>query len=194
MNAQASNLPNLEIKFVSSTEIQFVGVQESIKYFLKSTSGVIGLTSAQYCSSSGELFDLNPSLIKGVEIGEGNTHRKVFHFLDKQYKPNQGLRSGLTVHTRPGQWSSLPHDFELSPEPGFEEIFFYGLSGGEQQAIQVKKGVFHDLTKIDSCELVTDRSSGIIPMGFHPVVGLPNVSVSYLWAYIAKQPHWEKVK
>jgi 5-deoxy-D-glucuronate isomerase len=188
------DLPNLHLSVVSPTEIRFNGDRESISYVLGATTGLLSVVSAQYVDCLGREFNIDVSLTSGISIGQGPTQRKVFHYLDKQHSPNQGLRSGLTVHAAPGQWSSLPHDFELVPEQGFEEIFYYGLDGGLRRAIQVSKGVLHDLTKIDDCEFVEDRTWAVIPMGFHPIVGLPDVSVSYLWAYIAKAPHWEKVK
>lgn len=187
-------LPNLRIEVKTSSTILFHGIGESITYFLRSDSGLLDIEAADFKQENGDSIAINPKTVEGIRIGEKNTERIVYHFIDKSLKPNNGLRSGLTIHLNPGQWSSLPHDFELNPESGFEEIFYYGLSGGQQQAVQIGRGKLHDMQSTDTCKIVTDRTYSVIPMGFHPVVGLPGVSVSYLWAYIAKYPHWEKIK
>jgi len=125
-------------------------------------------------------------------VGEGNWQRDVYHFL----KPGgraQTLRLGITKHRGLGTWSSLPHPFELRPETGFEETFFYLLEGGSRSALQVGRGVWHDGSEVDAIWKVRDRTWCTIPMGYHPVVGEPGVQVSYVWAYLAKHEHWEKV-
>jgi 5-deoxy-D-glucuronate isomerase len=130
--------------------------------------------------------------VQPIVVGEGNTQREVYHFL----KPNPvtTMRLGITVHKGEGTWSSLPHDFELNTEPGFEEVFFYILEGGSKKAIQVGKGVWVDNEPVDSVWPVENETFGTVPMGYHPVVGEPGVNVSYVWAYLAKKPEWEKVK
>ena len=55
-----------------------------------------------------------------IVVGDGNSERDVYHFL-KPNGPAPQLRLGLTTHRGLGTWSSLPHDFELNLEPGFEE-------------------------------------------------------------------------
>ena len=127
-----------------------------------------------------------------IVVGEGNEQRNVFHYL-KPKGPAPELRLGITKHSAEGTWSSLPHDFELNLEPGFEEVFFHLLSGGNARAIQVGRGVWHDYSAVDDAWFVTDHSFSTIPMGYHPVVGEPGVTVHYVWAYICKKPSWEKV-
>lgn len=127
-----------------------------------------------------------------IVVGEGNTKRDVYHYL-KPGGPLPYLRLGITKHSASGTWSSLPHDFELRTEPGFEEVFFYILTGGPQRAIQVGRGVWPDGSAVDEIWAVKDRSWSMIPMGYHPVVGEPAVSVSYIWAYLAKKKEWEKI-
>ncbi|MEK7145825.1 MAG: 5-deoxy-glucuronate isomerase [Patescibacteria group bacterium] len=129
---------------------------------------------------------------KTITVGENNWERTVLHFL-KPGGPAPSLRLGITHHNGLGTWSSLPHGFEENLEPGFEEVFFYLLEGGPKKAFQVGRGVFHDMTPVDNIWPVTDRSWSCIPMGYHPVVGEPHVRVSYVWAYLVKQPHWEKI-
>ena len=104
------------------------------------------------------------------------------------------MRLGITVHRGDGTWSSLPHDFELNTEPGFEEVFFYILNGATKRGIQVGKGVWHDNSPVDSAWPIIDQTFGTVPMGYHPVVGEPNVHVSYVWVYLAKKKSWEKIK
>lgn len=127
-----------------------------------------------------------------IVVGEGNAQRDVFHYL----KPGGAapeLRLGITKHRGIGTWSSLPHDFELNLEKNFEEAFFYLISGGNRRAIQVGEGVWYDGSPVKSAWFVEDHSFGTIPMGYHPVVGEPGVSVHYVWAYVCKKPSWEKV-
>lgn len=128
-----------------------------------------------------------------IVVGEGNWRRDVYHFLKPNPSPHLQMRLGLTVHDGKGTWSSLPHDFEKRLEPGFEEVFFYLLAGASQRAIQVGRGVWMDNSEVDEIWPITDRVFGIVPMGYHPVVGEPGVSVSYVWAYLVKFPHWEKI-
>jgi 5-deoxy-D-glucuronate isomerase len=127
-----------------------------------------------------------------ITVGSGNMCRDVYHFL-KPKGPAPTMRLGLTRHQGKNTWSSLPHDFELNTEPGFEEVFFYMLEGGSQRAVQVGKGVWYDNSSVDGIWQVKDKTFCTIPMGYHPVVGEPNVQVSYVWAYLAKYPRWEKI-
>lgn len=127
-----------------------------------------------------------------IVVGSGNSERDVYHFL-KPNGPAPELRLGLTTHRGLGTWSSLPHDFELNLEQGFEEVFFYLISGGSGRAIQVGQGVWEDNTPVAATWFVHDHTFGTIPMGYHPIVGEPGVSVSYVWAYLCKKPAWEKI-
>lgn len=132
--------------------------------------------------------------LKRLEIGERNFQRKVDHYVIKNTNGEALMRLGQTFHVGDGgTWSSLPHDFENFPEPGFEELFFYILRGGSQRAIQVGKGLFHDGAAVDDAWLVSDREFSQIPMGYHPVGGEPDVVVSYVWCYLCVKPEWEKV-
>jgi len=127
-----------------------------------------------------------------IVVGEGNTQRDVYHYL-KPGGPAPQLRLGITKHRGEGTWSSLPHEFELKTEPNFEEVFFYLLKGGTQQAIQRGKGVWYDYEKVNDCWIVKDRTFNTIPMGYHPIVGEPGVHVSYIWIYLCKKIEWEKI-
>lgn len=195
MNKTTLNeLENLKFTKISNSEIKFSGIAESIKFKFNSEDGILDVKEVFY-ESENEIKEISIDLVKPAIIGSGSTQRFVYHFLDKQFKGNHGLRAGITVHAAESQWSSLPHDFELNLENGFEEMFFYGLqSKTDSGAIQVGKGVWQDFTQVEDCWLVNDRDHSVIPMGYHPVVGLPGTVVSYCWAYIAKHPHWEKVK
>jgi len=127
-----------------------------------------------------------------IVVGKDNVQRDVFHYL-KPGGPASQMRLGITKHIGKGTWSSQPHDFELNTEPGFEEVFFYMLEGATQTAIQRGKGVWSNNELVDDAWLVKDRSFSTIPMGYHPVVGEPNVHVSYIWVYLCKKPEWEKI-
>lgn len=141
---------------------------------------------------AGQMTEVREAEAHHLVVGEGNWQRDVYHFL----KPGgraPTLRLGITKHRGLGTWSSLPHPFELHPEAGFEETFFYLLKGGSRSALQVGRGVWHDGSEVDAVWKVRDHSWCTIPMGYHPVVGEPGVHVSYVWAYLAKHQHWEKV-
>jgi len=127
-----------------------------------------------------------------IVVGEGNAQRDVYHFL-KPSGPAPQLRLGITKHRGTGTWSSLPHDFELNLEPGFEEVFFYLISGGNQRAIQVGEGMWQNGERVQATWFVHDHSFGTVPMGYHPVVGEPGVSVNYVWVYVCKKQAWEKI-
>lgn len=128
-------------------------------------------------------------------IGDANTKRKVEHYLTPNIKTV--MRLGLTTHIGNGTWSSLPHHFELNPERGFEEVFYYMLYGKTeddvQRAIQIKRGMLHNCIEIDTIEHVTPNTFSIIPMGYHAVCAEPGVNLSYVWCYLAKYPRWEKL-
>jgi 5-deoxy-D-glucuronate isomerase len=125
-------------------------------------------------------------------VGDGNLQRDVYHYL-LPGGPAPTMRLGITHHKGPGTWSSLPHDFELNTEPGFEEVFFHILRGGTQRAIQIGRGVWSDFAEVDSSWPVRDHTFSTIPMGYHPIVGEPGVNVSYVWVYLCKKPTWEKI-
>ena len=125
-------------------------------------------------------------------VGEGNAQRDVYHYL-KPGGPAPQLRLGITKHRGVGTWSSLPHDFELNLERGFEEVFFYLISGANRRAIQVGEGMWHDGSAVKGAWFADDHSFGTVPMGYHPVVGEPGVKVHYVWAYLAKKSAWEKI-
>ena len=99
----------------------------------------------------------------------------------------------MTTHIGDSTWSSLPHSFELNPEKGFEEIFFYILDGENKRAIQCGKGMWADGSDIDEVWRVEDKEFSSIPMGYHPVVGEPGTKVRYIWIYICEHRRWEKV-
>ena len=143
--------------------------------------------------NAGKKTVLDDKDCRAIVVGENNWQRDVYHYL-KPKGPAPFMRLGITKHRGVATWSSLPHDFELNTEPGFEEIFFYILEGEPKKAVQVGKGVWFDNTPVDSAWLVGDKTFGVVPMGYHPVAGLPGVKVSYVWVYLAKKRKWEKVK
>jgi len=129
---------------------------------------------------------------KHVVVGNGNAERDVFHYL-KPNGPAPQMRLGITKHRGIGTWSSLPHDFELHTEPGFEEVFFYMINGGNKRAIQVGEGVWFDNQPVKKCWFVEDKTFATVPMGYHPVVSEPASTVNYIWLYLCKKPSWEKI-
>ncbi len=142
--------------------------------------------------SNGEEAIVHNTECHHIVVGEGNSQRDVYHYL-KPSGPAQELRIGITKHRGIGTWSSLPHDFELNLEPGFEEVFFYLINGGKRRAIQVGEGVWFDNSPVKDSWFVEDHTFGTIPMGYHPVVGEPGSTVHYVWAYVCKKYDWEKI-
>ncbi|MDE3036237.1 MAG: 5-deoxy-glucuronate isomerase [Nitrospirota bacterium] len=142
---------------------------------------------------TGRVSQLGPEAAHHIVVGSGNWERDVYHFLKPSESPHLQLRLGLTVHRGEGTWSSLPHHFETCPEQGFEEVFFYLLRGGTERAIQVGRGLWADGSPVDAVWPVAHRAFGVVPMGYHPVVGEPGVKVSYIWGYVAKKKSWEKI-
>jgi 5-deoxy-D-glucuronate isomerase len=149
------------------------------------------IESVHYKDASSDLL-ITAAESKMITVGSENYQRDVYHFLYPS-GPAPTMRLGLTVHRGEGTWSSLPHDFELHTEPDFEEVFFYLLKGGSERAVQVGRGVWSDNAAVDDCWQIKDKSFSAVPMGYHPVGAEPHVSVAYVWAYLCKQPHWEKV-
>ncbi|HEY3272486.1 MAG TPA: 5-deoxy-glucuronate isomerase [Methanocella sp.] len=144
------------------------------------------------CTVKGSSTTITKAESHSIVVGEGNAQRDVYHFL-KPKGPAPFLRLGITKHRGLGTWSSLPHPFELNPELGFEEVFFFMLEGGPQKAVNVGRGVWFDGSAANGVWAVGDHTWSTIPMGYHPVVGEPGVQVSYVWAYLAKKNHWEKI-
>jgi 5-deoxy-D-glucuronate isomerase len=183
------NLPNLKAFFDKKEQIFISTKNEEIKVLLKKNN----IDKVYYKNNEDLKFNLlKKSKFKVKIIGEKYFKRKVIHFLYHKFD-NFKLRVGVTHHIGEGSWSSLPHKFENRLEKGFEEFFFYLLKNKPEQAIQVGKGVWHNFKKVDSAWKVNNKSFSEIPMGYHPVVGLPNVKVSYVWAYLAKHKRWEKI-
>lgn len=149
------------------------------------------ISNVDYVSAEGEVRVPASNATK-VSVGEGNSLREVTHFL-LPGGPAPQLRLGLTCHSASGTWSSLPHGFEQNLEDGFEEVFYYLLEGATKRALQRGHGVWCDGEEVDEVWVVNDGDLSVIPMGYHPVVGEPNVTVRYIWAYLAKFDRWEKI-
>jgi len=143
--------------------------------------------------TTGETTTIKHSEAKYIVVGEKNYTRDVYHHLRPNPKPHLQLRLGLTIHRGKGTWSSLPHSFENFPQPDFEETFFYLLHGGTQKGVQIGRGQWCDGSKADAVWQISDRTFSVIPLGYHPVVGEPDVEVRYIWAYLAKKKEWEKI-
>lgn len=171
----------------SNNVLTFVTEQEKAEVYLDGRD-----IARVVCTVGGVSTEIPAKDAYHIVVGESNWQRDVYHFL-KPNGPAPALRLGITKHSGAGTWSSLPHPFELNLEPDFEEVFFHLLEGGSQRAIQVGRGVWPDNSPVDEAWLVKDKTFSTIPMGYHPVVGEPHVNVSYIWAYLAKTPAWEKV-
>lgn len=142
---------------------------------------------------SGQIVTISATKAHHIVVGNGNWKRDVYHYLKPCPESHLQLRLGITIHRGTGTWSSLPHDFENAPEPGFEEVFFYLMEGATGRGIQVGRGLWEDGASVDEVWPIADRQFGAVPMGYHPVVGEPGVQVKYVWAYLAKKQAWEKI-
>ena len=169
--------------------LHFVCPDEDAKIHLDAD----GIAKVVFTAKGQTPIEIPREAAHAIVVGEGNATRDVFHYL-KPGGPAPTMRIGITLHRGFGTWSSLPHDFELSTEAGFEEVFFYLLTGGTARGIQVGRGVWHDNKPVDAVWPIKDHSFGTVPMGYHPVVGEPGTHVSYIWVYLAKHARWEKVK
>ena len=126
-----------------------------------------------------------------IVVGKGLCRRDVYHYATKANAT--WLRAGVTVHR--SAFSSLPHDFELTPENGFEEFFLFNTTGS---ALVERRGRSPLVAQVDDVVPVINWNAVQIPMGWHRVVALPDrdgnlADVTYVWAYLAKKPHWEKI-
>lgn len=169
------------LRFTAGTEKAIVTIQDG------------DIASVTFEVEGKEPVTILPQDAHAIVVGEQNWERDVYHYL-KPGGPAPTMRLGITKHRGLGTWSSLPHDFEETPEPDFEEVFFYLIEGGPGRGIQVGKGLWYDGSQVDGVWPIKDRVFGTVPMGYHPVVGEPGARVSYIWIYLAKKPEWEKVK
>lgn len=184
-----NNLESLKVEF-NEKENELIFTSPGEKAVVK----INGDNDIEYVvySFNGENHRVDINERKHLTIGEENFKREVYHYLMPRTFAHH-MRLGITKHANPGTWSSLPHDFELHPEPGFEEVFFYLIQGGSGRAIQVGKGVWCNNEQVDGAWIVKDRTISVVPMGYHPVGAEPHVNVSYIWVYLCKKPEWEKV-
>ena len=190
MNSRIISLPNINGFFdIKKNLLRIKTKKETLEIYLNKNS----IKKISYYNYQDKVIKkINPNKCKYKIIGKNEYKRKVIHFLlpgKKEFK----LRVGLTEHLGTGTWSSLPHKFENKLEKNFEEFFFYIFKNKPLEAIQVGKGVWHNNKKVDTCWRVKDKTFHQIPMGYHPVVGLPKVKVMYIWAYLAKFKRWEKI-
>lgn len=124
--------------------------------------------------------------------GEGIAKRDVYHFVNRNHAT--ALRAGLTVHH--SAFSSTPHRFERSPEPGFEEAFYFLLPNGGKGILE-GEGLWPDGSGVNAAWPVAHRQLASVPMGWHRVIALPDADgvpprLGYIWAYLALKPEWEK--
>ena len=123
--------------------------------------------------------------------GTGLTTRDVWHFVTRH--DCAVLRVGLTIHRR--IFSSTPHEFEMSSEPGFEEVFYFLLPNGGKAVLE-GEGMWPNGDPVDAAWPVRHRQLAQVPIGWHRVVAMADEDscprVAYVWAYLAIHPEWEK--
>ena len=154
------------------------------------------LTVDIYKSEVGEPARLVRSLscdpMQRYRRGNGVSLRDVWHIVKKSHC--SGLRLGLTVHA--SFFSSTPHTFELAPERGFEEVFYFMIDDNAKVLLE-GAGLWADGEPVDDAWPVVGGQFAQIPMGYHRVAVLPGFSaqaprVSYVWCYICTKEEWEK--
>jgi hypothetical protein len=123
--------------------------------------------------------------------GSGLCEREVIHYTNRRNAKR--LRVGVTLHR--SVFSSLPHAFEKSPVPGFEEAFMMLLPEGGKALVEGEGLLGFDT--VDTAWPMRNADMLAVPMGWHRVTALPNEdgsipSLAYIWAYIARDPGWEK--
>lgn len=136
---------------------------------------------------------INLSVHPVIKGGLRFTKRNVYHYVTSMHC--QALRVGLTVHQ--SWFSSTPHTFELNPEPGFEEVFYFRSSSPNAKGILEGQGLWYDGAEVDAAWPVRDRQFATVPMGTHrvtvlPVEGKPRSGWWYWWVYLALEDRWEK--
>lgn len=128
-----------------------------------------------------------------VTVGEGEALRQVFHVVTREHAT--ALRVGLTVHS--GAFSSTPHSFELHPERGFEEVFWFHIPGFGKALVE-GDGLWPNGEPVDAAWPVEHGQLLQVPMGTHRVAGLPDDDwetpyIVYVWGYLALHDRWEKL-
>lgn len=137
-------------------------------------------------------FEVNEEIMEPrhiLTIGDGICQRDVLHYTTA--KECSRLRVGITIHR--GPFSSLPHEFEKYPEPGFEEAFYVITPG---KGLLEGEGLLGD-NPVDIGWPIRNGDLIQVPMGWHRVVSLPNENsvpnpMAYVWGYLCKRPEWEK--
>ena len=125
--------------------------------------------------------------------GAGITERDVWHFVTREHAT--ALRAGLTVHR--SAFSSTPHDFELTPDFGFEEAFVF-MMPDDAKGLLEGEGVWPEGDAVSAAWPVVNRSMAQVPMGWHRVTALPGLDgvvpwLAYAWCYLALPGRgWEK--
>jgi 5-deoxy-D-glucuronate isomerase len=128
---------------------------------------------------------------KAHEIGEGNYRRTVYEILGGD-GPSERIRLGETFNVK-GGWSSWPpHSFDAddSLAPKFEEVFVPFLRPKDGSALLRRRGKFWDGREVDDAVALRSGEMVEVPLGSHPIVGGPDTSLMYFWAYlcpVAKQ-------
>lgn len=124
--------------------------------------------------------------------GSGIAMRDVWHFITRKHCKH--LRAGLTVHR--SAFSSTPHDFELTPERDFEEVFCFLISG-DGKALLEGDGMWPDGQRVDAAWPARNGDFAQVPMGRHRVTALADAEggvplVGYVWCYLCLKDEWEK--
>ncbi len=132
---------------------------------------------------------IRPADVDVHEIGEAHYERSVREVIGGPDRA-QRLRLGETVNPT-GKWSSWPHhDFDANPvlAPEFEEVFLYFTKPPGGWGVQVRHGLYPDLTRVDDVIEVRNGDAAVVPLGDHPIgAGVTN-ELMYVWFYVSPIP------
>lgn len=193
------NEPGLAFCFESSQDL-FKGILAGlVTYWLKAGDNLPAPNNL-VITGFGEIDLPGPTFAQWSKgEPENGTHRYVYPIFNDPALP---FRAGLTLHTKKGTWSSLPHEFEreeiLLPRPmPFYEKFAYITETPGGWGIQTRIGhlfmpgdIFsnepdsdNSMMLVNDTVTIRDRDILDIPLGSHPVTAGPEVRLGYFWIY-----------
>lgn len=172
-----------ERKDVFSGKATAFYIPSGITYKIKADTDVeIAIFSAPSKKKETEPVLITPSDVKVKKVGRGNFEREVHDIIVENLEITpEYLLVGETFNP-PGNWSSYPphkHDEEKLPfENSLEEIYHYRVFPAQGFGLQ---RIYTKNRKFEKVYVVENKTTVVIPFGYHPVVAAPGYSLYYLW-------------